>query len=184
MGSRGHLTPENRSRLSNLHKLCCPKVKFAKFSDNIFKTRNDTWTGAEYLMPVKQWIPYETLFFTILYLHSSMCEDKQFYMSGCNLTKLQTHLLIWMLLLVVYCQFILFLYNKLIFPTSRCLHGTLARCHKCSVFQCGGAVIGQGRSSSVIGWDWQQGFGECPNNWGVGGKCYLQYKSSQTGFVR
>ena len=46
------------------------------------------------------------------------------------------------------------------------------------------AVIGQGRSSSVIGWDWQQGFGECPNNWGVGGKCYLQYKSSQTGFVR
>ena len=58
-------------------------------------------------------------------------------------------------------------------------------------FQCGvgrplkfRAVIGQGRSSSVIGGDWQQGFGECPNNWGVGGKCYLQYKSSQTGFVR
>ena len=37
------------------------------------------------------------------------------------------------------------------------------------------------RCSSVIGWDWQQGFRECPNNWGVGGKCYLQYKSSQTG---
>ena len=65
VGSRGHLTPENRSRLSILHKLCSPKVKFAKFCQNICKTsllcsyaiylsRNDPWTGAEYLMPVKQ----------------------------------------------------------------------------------------------------------------------------------
>ena len=80
VGSRGHLTPENRSRLSILHKLCSPKVKFAKFCQNICKTsllcsyaiylsRNDPWTGAEYLMPVKQWITYETLFFSTLYLH-------------------------------------------------------------------------------------------------------------------
>ena len=65
VGSRGHLTPDNRSRLSILHKLCSPGVKFAKYCQNISKTsllcsyaiylsRNDPWTGAEYMMPVKQ----------------------------------------------------------------------------------------------------------------------------------
>ena len=65
VGSRGQLTPDNRSRISILHKLCAPKVKFSKFCQNICKTsllcsyaiylsRNDPWTGAELLMPVKQ----------------------------------------------------------------------------------------------------------------------------------
>ena len=65
VGSRGQLTPENRSRLSILHKLCAPKVKFSKFCQNICKTsllcsysiylsRNDPWTGAELLKPVNK----------------------------------------------------------------------------------------------------------------------------------
>ena len=65
VGSRGHLTPDNRSRLSILHKLCSPSVKFSRFCQNITKTsllcsysiylsRNDPWTGAEFLMPVRQ----------------------------------------------------------------------------------------------------------------------------------
>ena len=65
VGSRGHLTPENRTRMSILHKLCCPRVKFTNFCQNICKTsllcsysiflsRNDPWTGADYLMPVKK----------------------------------------------------------------------------------------------------------------------------------
>ena len=65
VGSRGHLTPDNRSRLSIIHKLCKPNIPFSKFCQLISKTsllcsyaiflsRNDPWTGAEYIMPVKQ----------------------------------------------------------------------------------------------------------------------------------
>ena len=65
VGSRGHLTPDNRSRLSLLHKLCSPSVTFSKFCQNIAKTsllcsyaiflsRNDPWTGAEFIMPVNK----------------------------------------------------------------------------------------------------------------------------------
>ena len=65
VGSRGHLTSENRTRMSILHKLCCPREKFTNFCQNICKTsllcsyaiflsRNDPWTGAEYLMPVRK----------------------------------------------------------------------------------------------------------------------------------
>ena len=63
VGSRGHLTLENRSRMSILHKLCKPKTTFTKFWKNISKTsllssysiylsRNDPWTGASLLQPV------------------------------------------------------------------------------------------------------------------------------------
>ena len=38
VGSHGQLTPDNRSRLSILHKLCAPKVKFSKCCQNICKT--------------------------------------------------------------------------------------------------------------------------------------------------
>ena len=80
MGSRGYLTPDNRSRLSLLHKLCSPSVTFSKFCQNIAKTsllcsyaiflsRNDPWTGAEFIMPVNKWVIYETYLYTLqLYL--------------------------------------------------------------------------------------------------------------------
>ena len=56
VGSRGHLTLENRSRLSILHKLCKPNTNFTKFWKNISKTsllcsysiylsRNDPWSS-------------------------------------------------------------------------------------------------------------------------------------------
>ena len=65
VGSRGHLSPDNRSRLSIIHRLCKPNIQFSKFCQNISKTsllcsyaiylsRNDPWTGAEYIVPVKQ----------------------------------------------------------------------------------------------------------------------------------
>ena len=64
VGSRGHLTLENKSRLTILHKLTKPRTKYTQFWKNISKTsllcsysiflsRNDPWTGAPYLMPVK-----------------------------------------------------------------------------------------------------------------------------------
>jgi hypothetical protein len=60
VGSRGHLTLENKSRLSIMHKLCKPKSPFTKFWKNICKmslvcsytiylSRNDPWTGAPLL---------------------------------------------------------------------------------------------------------------------------------------
>ena len=80
VGFRGHLTPDNRSRLSLLHKLCSPSVTFSKFCQNtaktsllcsyaIFLSRNDPWTGAEFIMPVNKWVIYETYLYTLqLYL--------------------------------------------------------------------------------------------------------------------
>ena len=64
VGSRGHLTLENRSRLTIIHKLCSPNLNFTNFWKNICKTsllcsyaiylsRNDPWTGAPHLLPVK-----------------------------------------------------------------------------------------------------------------------------------
>ena len=65
VGSRGHLTLSNRSKLTILHKLCTPRLNFSKFWQSITKTsllcsysiylsRNDPWTGAPLLLPVKQ----------------------------------------------------------------------------------------------------------------------------------
>ena len=64
VGSRGHLTLENKSKLSIIHKLCKPKTNFTQFWRNICKTsllssytiylsRNDSWTEVPYLYPVK-----------------------------------------------------------------------------------------------------------------------------------
>ena len=63
VGSRGHLTLGNKSRLAIMHKLCKPSTTFSKFWKNISKTsllcsysiylsRNDPWTGAALLQPV------------------------------------------------------------------------------------------------------------------------------------
>ena len=60
VGSRGHLTLENRSRLSIMHKLCKPKSNFTTFwkkvsktslvcSYSIYLSRNEPWTGAPLL---------------------------------------------------------------------------------------------------------------------------------------
>ena len=38
VGSRGHLTLENKSKHLIIHKLCQPKTKFSKFWKNISKT--------------------------------------------------------------------------------------------------------------------------------------------------
>ena len=65
VGSRGHLTLENKSRLSILHKLCKPNTNFTQFWRNITKTsllcsysiflsRSDPWTEVPYLQQVKQ----------------------------------------------------------------------------------------------------------------------------------
>ena len=65
VGSRGHLTLENKSRLAIMHKLCSPKTNFTKFCQNITKTsllcsysiylsRNDTWTEIPFLLPVRK----------------------------------------------------------------------------------------------------------------------------------
>ena len=65
VGSRGHLTLENKSRLSIIHKICKPKTSFTHFWRNITKTsllcsysiylsRSEPWTGVPYLYPVKQ----------------------------------------------------------------------------------------------------------------------------------
>ena len=64
VGSRGHLTLANKSRLSIMHKICKPKTTFAPFWKNISKTsllcsytiylsRNDPWTDVPLLSPVK-----------------------------------------------------------------------------------------------------------------------------------
>ena len=65
VGSRGHLTLENKSILTIIHKLC--KTSFRKFCQNISKTsllcsyaiylsREDTWNNSTLLTPVKQWM--------------------------------------------------------------------------------------------------------------------------------
>jgi hypothetical protein len=66
VGSRGHLTLENKSRLAILHKLCNPKTTFTRFWQNMTKTsllcsysiylsRNeDTWTEIPFLLPVRK----------------------------------------------------------------------------------------------------------------------------------
>ena len=65
VGSRGHLTLENRSKLTIIHKLGKTKTSFKKFSQNISKTsllcsyaiflsREDPWSNATLLSPVKQ----------------------------------------------------------------------------------------------------------------------------------
>ena len=62
VGSRGHLSLENKLRLAIMHKICKPETTFTKFWKKILKTsllcsysiylsRNDTWTGASFLNP-------------------------------------------------------------------------------------------------------------------------------------
>ena len=64
VGSRGHLTPDNKSILTIIHKLCSIKTSFKKFYQNISKTsllcsyaiylsREDTWNNNTLLSPVK-----------------------------------------------------------------------------------------------------------------------------------
>lgn len=65
IGSRGHITLENKSKLTIVHKLCNPRTNFTKFWQNISKTsllssysiylsRNDPWTEIPYLLPVRK----------------------------------------------------------------------------------------------------------------------------------
>ena len=65
VGSRGHLTLENKSKLAIIHKLCKPKTTYTHFWKNtsktsllcsysIFLSRSDPWTDVPYLYPVKQ----------------------------------------------------------------------------------------------------------------------------------
>ena len=65
VGSRGHLTLENKSKLSIMHSLCKPKTKFQKFWQNVTKTsllcsysiylsREDTWTEVPLISPVNK----------------------------------------------------------------------------------------------------------------------------------
>ena len=65
VGSRGHLTLANKTRLSIIHKLCNPKTNYTQFWKNISKTsllcsytvflsRNDPWSEVPYLFPVRQ----------------------------------------------------------------------------------------------------------------------------------
>ena len=64
VGSRGHLTLENKSILTIIHKLCNTKTKFKKFYQNISKTsllcsysiylsREENWNNSTLLSPVK-----------------------------------------------------------------------------------------------------------------------------------
>ena len=63
VGSRGHLTLSNKTKLSIMHKLCNPRTKYTQFYQNISKTsllcsysiylsRNDPWTEVPPLVPV------------------------------------------------------------------------------------------------------------------------------------
>ena len=65
IGSRGHITGENKTKLSIMHKLCNPATNYSKFWQNISKTsllcsysiylsRNDAWTEIPPLEPVKK----------------------------------------------------------------------------------------------------------------------------------
>jgi hypothetical protein len=65
VGSRGHLTLENKSKLTIIHKLCRPKTPFRTFVQNISKTsllcsysiylsREDAWNNHVLLSPVKK----------------------------------------------------------------------------------------------------------------------------------
>ena len=65
VGSLGLLTLENESRLSIMHKLCKPRIRFPTFWKNmtkasllcsyvIFLSREDPWTECPLLSPVKQ----------------------------------------------------------------------------------------------------------------------------------
>ena len=67
VGSRGHLTLENKSILTIIHKLCKTKTSFKRFCQNISKTsllcsyaiylsKEDTWNNSTLLTPVKQWM--------------------------------------------------------------------------------------------------------------------------------
>ena len=66
VGSRGHLTMSNKSKLAIIHKLCSPSTKYSQFWKNTSKTsllcsysiylsRHDTWTEIPFLSPVKKW---------------------------------------------------------------------------------------------------------------------------------
>ena len=65
IGSRGHITGENKSKLAIMHQICHPKINYTKFWQNISKTsllcsytiylsRNDTWSEIPFLVPVKK----------------------------------------------------------------------------------------------------------------------------------
>ena len=65
VGSRGHLTLENKSKLSIMHSLCKPKTKYSKFWQNVTKTsllcsysiylsREDPWTEVPLISPVNK----------------------------------------------------------------------------------------------------------------------------------
>ena len=64
VGSRGHLTLSNKSKIAMMHKLCSPKTSYKHFYQNVSKTsllcsysiflsRLDEWTSPQYLSPVK-----------------------------------------------------------------------------------------------------------------------------------
>ena len=63
IGSRGHITNTNKTKLSIMHKLCNPRTNYTKFWQNICKTsllcsysiylsRGDNWTVCPLLRPV------------------------------------------------------------------------------------------------------------------------------------
>ena len=65
VGSRGHLTMSNKSKLAIIHKLCSPNTKYSQFWKNTSKTsllcsysiylsRHDTWTEIPFLSPVRK----------------------------------------------------------------------------------------------------------------------------------
>ena len=64
VGSRGHLTLDNKSNLSIIHRLCKPQIPLRKLQQNISKTsllcsyaiylsREDNWSQTALLTPVK-----------------------------------------------------------------------------------------------------------------------------------
>ena len=65
VGSRGHLTQENRSKLEVMHVLCKPRTKFTKFWQNISKisllcsysiylSRHDAWSDCPLLETIRK----------------------------------------------------------------------------------------------------------------------------------
>ena len=53
IGSRGHLTLENKSILTIMQKLCKPNTSLL-CSYSVYLSRHDTWTGCPLLSPVRQ----------------------------------------------------------------------------------------------------------------------------------
>ena len=64
VGSRGHLTLPNKSKIAMMHELCKPKTKYKHFYQDVSKTsllcfysiflsRLDEWNSPQYLSPVK-----------------------------------------------------------------------------------------------------------------------------------